>query len=217
MVRKIAKKSFSGGKRIMDIINDISNFIFVDDEPEISEIIFIPGGSFPEPSERAADLWKNGFASIILPSGKYNTKIGHFPGVQTKKELYDHDFETEWDFMKYVLIKSGVDEKAILVENNAGEKGTYDNAFMSRAVTDTLGLTINKAIICCKSFHARRCQMTYSWAYPKTQFIICPVDNRIISRDNWFKSENGIKQVMSELQKCGQYFKESIPVYANRK
>ena len=201
-------------ERIMKIINDISNFIFVDDEPEESDIIFIPGGSFPEPSERAAELWKNKFAPIILPSGKFNLKNGRFPGVQTKQEIYGDDFETEWDFMKYVLVKSGVDENVILVENKGGEKGTYDNAFMSKVVTDKHGLKIKKAIICCKSFHARRCQMTYSWAYPEVKFIICPVVNRNISKENWFKDEFGIKQVMSELQKCGQYFKDTIQIYA---
>ena len=207
----------------MNIVNDISNFIFLDEEPEISDIIFIPGGSFPEPSERAAELWINGFAPLILPSGKYGMRIGRFPGAQTKKDLFDGDFMTEWDFMKSVLIKSGVDEKSILMENNASERGTYDNAFMSRAVTDMLGLTINKAIICCKPFHARRCQMTYAWAYPKTKFIICPAENgydfgssdRAIRKDNWFYDEIGIKKVMSELQRCGQYFNNAIPLFMN--
>ena len=195
----------------MRTITDISNFIFVNNEPIKSDIIFIPGGSFPEPSERAANLWLDGFAPLILPSGKYSSAIGRFPGVQTKKELYDGDYETEWDFMKSVLLKFGVDEKAILVESNGGEKGTYDNAFMSKAVTDSLGLTINKAIICCKSFHARRCLMTYQWAYPDTRILVCPVDNRNIRKDNWFYDAFGTDRVMSELQKCGQYFKEAIP------
>ena len=207
----------------MDIINDISNFIFVDNEPKKSDIIFIPGGSFPEPSERAAELWKNGFAPLILPSGKYGIKLGHFRGVQTKKELYDGNFETEWDFMKSVLVKSGVDEKAILMENNAYEKGTYDNAFMSKEVTDSLGLTIKKAIICCKSVHARRCLMTYQWAYPEAELLVCPMDicpvdicsanNIPIRKDNWFNVSVGIEWVMSELQKCGQYFKEAVPLF----
>ena len=209
----------------MNIIDDISNFIFIENDPEKSDIIFIPGGSFPQPSERAADLWLNGFAPLVLPSGKYG-KLGRFRGVQAKKEIYDGDFETEWDFMKSVLFKSGVDEKAILVEKNASDFVTYDNAFLSRAVTDSLGLTINRAIICCKSFHARRCLMTYSWSYPDTKFVVCPSDiypsdseyhypYKYLSKDNWFKDKLGIERVMSELQKCGQYFKEAIPVITN--
>ena len=200
----------------MDIINDISNFIFVENEPERADIIFIPGGSFPEPSEKAAKLWLEKFAPLILPSGKYNLKVGSFTGAKTKKEIYGGNFETEWDFMKYVLMKSGVDESAILEEKSGGERGTYDNAFFSRIVTDSLGLKIKKAIICCKSFHARRCLMTYAWLYPETTFFVCPSDNREICKDNWFNDKDGIERVMSELQKCGQYFKEAIPLFANR-
>ena len=51
----------------MDIINDISNFIFVESQLEQSDIIFIPGKAYPEPSEKAAELWLKGFAPLILP------------------------------------------------------------------------------------------------------------------------------------------------------
>ncbi len=195
----------------MNIIQDITNFIFVENQPQKADIIFIPGGSWPEPSERVAGLWLEGYAPLILPSGKYSPKRGFFPGAQTKKELYDGAFETEWDFMKSVLVKNGVEEASILVENNACN--TYDNAFMSRNVTDALGLTIEKAIICCKSFHARRCQMFYSWAYPDTEFYICPVDIEDTKKNNWFNFPIGIERVMSELHKCGHYFKEAIPSF----
>jgi len=198
----------------MQIINDISNFIFIKDEPEKSDIIFIAGGSNAEPPERAAELWLNGFAPLVLPSGKYGFNKDKFSGVQSKKELYQGEYETEWDFMKDILVRAGVDESAILLENCA--RHTRDNAFMSRTVTDSLGLTIQKAIICCKSFDARRCMMTYSWAYPDTKFLICPVDSRNICKDNWFNNERGIEMVMSELQKCGQYFKEAISLFIDK-
>lgn len=197
----------------MNIIHDISNFIFVDNNPEKSDIIFIPGGSWPEPSERAAHLWHEQYAPLILPSGKYSHRNGHFPGTQTKKELYGGTFETEWDFMKYVLLKSGVEDKAILKENRAFERGTYDNALMSKEVTDSIGLSVNKAIICCKAFHARRCLMIYSWIYPKTKFLICPSDTENIAKDNWFNTPFGIEKVMAEVQMCGQNLKPAISVY----
>lgn len=197
----------------MNIIQDITDFIFVENNPEKADIIFIPGGSWPEPAERAANLWLNGFAPLILPSGKYSIKRGFFPGTQTKKEIYNGSFTTEWDFLKSVLIKNGVSEKSILCEKCASEKGTFDNAFLSKKVTDALGLTIRKAIICCKSFHARRCLMCYSWAYPNTEFIVCPVGIENTYKENWFQSSAGIERVMSELQKCGQYFKGAISVF----
>ena len=198
----------------MDIIRDITDFIFVGDEPQKSDIIFIPGGSYPEPSERAARLWREGYAPLILPSGRYSPKLGKFAGTKSKTDIFLPMYDTEWDFMRDVLIKSGVDAKAILKENEGCERGTIDNAFFSRKVTDALGLTINRAIICCKSFHARRCQMSYAWAYPDAEFFICPVDIDQSGRDTWYKDQAGTARVMSELRKCGEYFKDVVPVYA---
>ena len=38
------------------IIQDISDFIFVSDPPVDADIIMVPGGSYPEPAEVAAQL-----------------------------------------------------------------------------------------------------------------------------------------------------------------
>lgn len=63
----------------MNYINDITNFIFVEDEPRKANIIFIPGGSFPEIAERAAELWCQNYAEYVMPSGRYSIKRGFFP------------------------------------------------------------------------------------------------------------------------------------------
>jgi len=41
------------------------------------------------------------------------------------------------------------------------------------------------------------------------------VNNRNIRKDNWFNDTFGTDRVMAELQKCGQYFKEAIPVISS--
>lgn len=88
----------------------------------------------------------------------------------------------------------------------ARSTNTYENAFFSRDITDSQGLTIKTAMICCQAFHARRVLMTYSWAYPETHFIIVPVVTQGIDRDTWYQSQYGVKRVMGELKKCGTYF-----------
>ena len=192
----------------MKTIDDITNFIFLENNPEKADIIFIPGGSYAELAERAAKLWSNEYAPLILPSGKYSIKRGYFPKLLSKSEIYCGTYNSEWDFLKDVLIKNGVDENRVLREDNA--QFTYENAFKSREITDNLNLHINKAIICCKSFHARRCYMYYQWAYPDTEIIICPSIVQGISRDNWFNTENGVEIVMGELSRCGSQLKEYI-------
>jgi len=189
-------------------IREITSFIFVEDKPEKADIIFIPGGSWPEPSENAAKLWLDGYAPYILPSGKYSMSKGFFPGAMTNKDKYNGEYDTEWEFMKDVAMSYGVDESAIIKEDKA--EWTKQNAFNSRKITDNYHLKIKKAIICCKSFHAKRCLMFYSSAYPEAQFIVCPVDIDGISKNNWFKSESGIDKVMGELSRCGGQLKNAI-------
>ena len=184
-----------------DFIQDVSDFIFLCDPPEKSDIIFIPGGSYPELSERAAALFRQGYAPLILPSGRYSVKKDRFEGPENKKELYAGPYRTEFEFMKDVLLKNGVPESAILKEDRA--QYTQQNAFFSRAVTDARGLDVQKAIIVCKAFHARRCLTYWQLAYPQTSFRICPEVTLGITKEHWFKTETGINRVLGELARCG--------------
>lgn len=195
----------------MNFIREITSFIFIEDKPKKADIIFVPGGSWPEPAEKAAKLWLNGYAPYILPSGKYSMSKGYFPGSMTKDQEYIGPYETEWEFMKEIALYYGVPESAIIKEDKA--EWTKQNAFNSREVTDKYDLEINKAIICCKSFHAKRCLMFYSWAYPKTEFIVCPVDIEGITKYNWFKTESGIDNVMGELSRLGGQLKKAVPTW----
>lgn len=197
----------------MEVISAITNFIFIENEPEKSDIILIPGCSRPELMEVASDLWHKGYAPLLLPSGKYSVKTGAFPGTKTKKDKYPGPYETECDFMIDIAIKCGVSPKSLLRED--ASTYTKENAFFSKKVIDAHGLKVNKALICCKSFHARRALMYYKWAFPETDFKIIPVDTDDVNKDNWYKTEYGIERVMGELMRCGAQLKEAIPAYYN--
>ena len=130
----------------------------------------------------------------------------------SKSKEYNGIYQTEWDYLKDVLIKNGVAENRILREDSA--EFTFENAFKSHEITAKLNLHINKAIICCKSFHARRCFMYYQWAYPDTEIIIYPVDVQGINKSNWFTTENGVEKVMGELMRCGSQLKDYFMEFA---
>ena len=53
----------------MEFIRDITEFIFLRDEPQRSDVIFLPGGSVPEQPEYAAKLYREGLLHILLPDG----------------------------------------------------------------------------------------------------------------------------------------------------
>ena len=106
-----------------------TDFIFVRDTLKKADVIFLPGNGYPQIAERAAELWHDSFAPRILPSGKYSVLEGEFAGVQAKTDCYDGDYETEWEFLRTILLKNGVSEGAILREDQATY--TYENAVFS--------------------------------------------------------------------------------------
>ena len=65
-------------------LTDIGNFIFISDEPEQADAIFVVGGSLPELPELAAELWKNGYAPLVFIGGGVSIKRGSFPGPRDR-------------------------------------------------------------------------------------------------------------------------------------
>ncbi|MDR1629364.1 MAG: YdcF family protein [Oscillospiraceae bacterium] len=194
--------------KLPKFVNDISDFIFMEDTPEESDIILIPGGSYPEIAERAAELYHEGYAPYVLPSGRFSIKVGRFCGPAVKAGAYNGDYTTEWEFLADVLMRNGVPEHAVLREDES--TFTKENAVFSKRLTDSLGLRVKKAILCCKSYHARRAFMCYQTEFEDTEFFVCPADVKGIDKRNWMRSEAGISMVMGELQKCGGQFQDAI-------
>lgn len=186
------------------IIVDITNFIFVDNQPRKADAILLPGGSDPAIPEKAAVLFKSGFAQFIIPSGGVSVKTGKFNGVKCKTDIYDGDYPTDCAFYTDVLLKNEVPQLAIIGEDKSGF--TKENATLSKIVADEQGLDVRTAIVVCKSFHARRCLMCYQFAFPGAEIVIVPVDVYGINRNNWYKQDYGIERVMGELARCGNQF-----------
>lgn len=193
------------------IITDISNFIFVSDEPEKADAIFLPGGSFPEQPEYAAELYRQGYARRLVPSGGISVKRDKWPGVRSKADKYNGDYQSDCEFLTDVLLKNGVPASAIIEEDQSGH--TRDNAFLSREVVYKRGVAIHTALIVCKAFHARRCLMLYQMAFPEVDIKVCPVHCYNITKENWYKSKTGIDRVLGELARCGNQFVGDIEQY----
>lgn len=193
------------------IIADITNFIFVEDKPQKVDAIFLPGGSHPEQPEYAVELYRKGYAKWLIPSGGVSVKRDKWPGVRSKADVYNDDYQSDCEFFTDVFVTNGVPADVIVGEDKSGH--TRDNAFLSRMVVDENGLEIKTAIIVCKAFHARRCLMLYQMAFPDTTFYVCPVVCMGITKENWYKTEQGIDRVFGELARCGNQFVGDIKEY----
>ena len=208
----------------MRMIDDITNFIFLEDIPpgdgismeeKHSDVIFIPGGSYPELPERAAELWKAGYAPYIVPSGRYSVTVGKFTGAKSKADVYGKDYATECEFYTDVLLSKGVALDGIFPEAEA--QFTAENARFSRKILDAKGIYPKKAILCCKGYHSRRCLMYYQLNFPETEFLIAPVYVDV-TRENWYRTMRGQEKVLGELKRLGtQFTPELTPEWQNVK
>ncbi len=190
------------------LISDITDFIFIEDEPCGSDVIIAVGGSDPSIPEKAAELYAKKYAPYVIATGKYSVKLGHFKGVRRKADIYSGDYETECDFYCDVLHRCNVPQNAVIREDKS--EFTRQNAEFARTAADEKGIPYGKILVVCKKYHARRCKMFFSSAFPESEIRIAAVDacdNELdITRDNWYKSEKGIKRVMGELARCGEQF-----------
>lgn len=177
----------------MGLCDAVTSYLFIQDQPEKADVILLPGSSFPEPAEHAAQLYLQGWAPLLLPSGDRWLFRRH-GACQS----------TECDSMAGILMKAGVPEAAILREERA--RHTLDNARLSKAALDHAGIRLKTAIICCQSFHARRCLKAYSKHFTDVRLIICPVPTRGFDASDWHKKPIGTFKVITELLKCTGLF-----------
>lgn len=182
----------------------ITEFIFKEDQPQYADAIFVPGSPYGEIAENAAALYRQGFAPLVIPSGKYSKLIGHFPGAVTPEEYRQKTYETESDFLTAVLLANGVKQEDILQERRA--TFTYENAIYTWQLLQERQIKVKKAIISCQAYHARRALMYYQLLFPETEFLVCPVKTRGLGREDWYEDKEKMLVVLKEVEHCGSQF-----------
>lgn len=183
-------------------LEEITNFIFLEDEPKKADVIFLPGSEEGSLAKTAAGLYLQQYAPLIVPSGKYAKWTGH-----SKVD----SFETESDHFAHLLMEEGVPESAIIKEREATY--TYQNAINTRKLLDELGIEVKRALLCCQAYHARRSKLYYQVLFPETEILVCPTVTKNITRTNWFREREKIEIVLGELERCGAQFHEIVAEY----
>lgn len=185
-------------------LEEMTNFIFLEDEPQKADVIFVPGSEEGALAKTAARLYLEGYAPLIVPSGKYAKWTGH---------SIVGEFETESDYFAHLMMEEGVPESAIIKEREATY--TYQNAINTRNLLDERGIKVKRAILCCQAYHARRSKLYYQVLFPDTEILVCPTVTKGITRDNWFKSRESANIVLGEIERCGSQFHEIVAEYGD--
>lgn len=183
-------------------LEELTNFIFLEDEPQKADVIFVPGSEEGALAKTAAKLYLEGYAPIIVPSGKYAKWTGH---------SIVGGFETESDYFAHLMMEEGVPESAIIKEREATY--TYQNAINTRKLLDERGMEVKRALLCCQAYHARRSKLYYQVLFPDTEILVCPTVTKGITRENWFKSRETAELVLGEIERCGSQFHEIVAEY----
>lgn len=197
-------------------IRAVTEFVFVEDQPEKADVIFLPGSRKVEHAIRAAELYRAGYAPYVLPSGRFTISRGYFLELpEPLRSEYPGQFETEWHFLKAVLMKHGVPEEAILREDQATY--TWENAQFSRDVLARQGISVKSAILACHAFHARRALLYYQAAMPDVRFLVCPAQTPGYTRSDWHLTEKGRARVLGEVQRLGSQVSEVFSMMLEEK
>ncbi len=187
-------------------IQDITDFIFMDDIPEKCDIILVPGTSKSAITEKAAELYRLGYAPYTMPSGLYSSSLGRFAAEKIDNPRYYGEYTSDYEYCKHILMENGVPEEATLREDKA--TNTMENAAFSAQAVKSAGISVKRAILCCQAFHARRAFLAYSCHFKNVALCVIPTPTQGITKDHWHLSEKGYKKVMGEVAKCGVYFKD---------
>ena len=182
----------------------ITDFIFVKDEPEKADVIFVPGGHTGVHARTAARLYREGFAPLVLPSGRFSKEIGHYvgPGEGT--------YETECEYLKNVLMEEGVPGEAILCEDRA--VFTWENAICSRQLLADMKIGVRTAILCCQAHHARRALMYYQSQFTDVRILTVPTVSNGIGPDDWYLDKKKTEAVLGEVARIGRQFGCMLPL-----
>jgi uncharacterized SAM-binding protein YcdF (DUF218 family) len=170
----------------------ITRFLFLQNEPRPVDFAFVLGSPTLSSVEPAIALYKRGFTSKIVISGK---------GPATAAA------GSEAEMFRAHAVRSGVCASDVLIEDQA--TNTLENFRFSHAVVEKhLGwATVHAVSISGKPFHMRRALMTARAQWPShLQLIMLPSD----APDDppagtWWQTEAGRRFVLNELRAIGTY------------
>jgi len=171
-------------------IDKITNYIFLEEEPQHADIAMIFGTKYDEPVYKVYDLYKKKYTAKIILSGGINRKTGENEAIRMQK----------------ILLDLGVNKNDIILEKNS--TNTLENVLFSKKIIDNkIGLdNIKKMIVIVKNYHSRRVLMTLKKHFP-TKIKIIPISYNLFNftKNNWFKNEIGQEKVMGEYKKIKKY------------
>ncbi|MBI4948202.1 YdcF family protein [Candidatus Berkelbacteria bacterium] len=125
--------------------------------PEKADAIVVFGSYNPIVGKRAAELFLQGFAPIVVISGNRSDSTSNWE-------------KTEAETLAEVVIEAGVPKNKILLETNATNSG--ENTQLTKELFEKLGINAKKIIVIQKPYAERRTYATVRKQWPDVEIIM---------------------------------------------
>lgn len=146
------------GKKILSLAETLWDYHHMNHQLEKSDCILALGSHDLRVAERAAELFLQGWAPLVIMSGG----LGNFT-----KEMWD---VPEADQFAQIAIKKGVPAKSILVENRSSNTG--ENILFTQQLLESKGIDPVSFIVVQKPYMERRSYATFKKHWPEKKLIV---------------------------------------------
>lgn len=192
-------------KDILSMANVLWDYLLLNQPLTRSDCILVFGGHDVSVAIHAAHLYKEKWADYIIVSGGV-THPAHYYGLENDC--------IEAEALNKVLLREGVDAKAIILEKKA--QNTSENFWFTNDLIAELGLSFSKFILVQKPYTERRTYLTGINRWPDKEIIVSSIPtsfeqylNGNIEPDKIINMMAGEIYRICEYPKLG-YFKEQI-------
>lgn len=181
-----------------NILVSIGEYLVTENELEKADAIFVLSGSIPDRILEAVDIYKQGYAPLIILS-KAEKPQGYDALLKLGIKIPE-----EYDLNRIVALKLGVPTSSIIVINKR-----VDSTYMEmQALHDFLKKrNIYSIILVSSKSHTTRLTKLFNFVANrgKIKIITRPSKYDDFDPENWWKTRRDVKQVIFEYQKLVHY------------
>ncbi len=174
------------------------NYLVIQDKLEKADAIFVFGGSVPNRIIEAADIYKNGYAPLIIIS-KYPKPEG-YEHLKEKGISYPEGHDTN----KSIAIKLGIPESNIVITKDRNSSTFEELVRLNKFCKDH---DYKKIILVSSKSHTKRISKIFSdISEGKIRGIVRYTKYDTYDPLNWWKNRGSLRQTMFEYQKLLHHF-----------
>ena len=187
-------------------MNLIWDYMHVGHKLKKAGILLVMGSTDIRVASYAAELYKDGWAPLIVVSGDGRN---HENAILE----YKYDGRTEAEVFNEILIKEGVSESDILLENRANN--TEENFTLTRKLLSQQGILPKNAVVVTKPYMERRAYATGKNFWPELKIVMTspPLTyQEFVEKHDLYDEDSIINCVVGDLHRIKEYPKRGFQI-----